>query len=132
MAAAGSSAFSSTLITSQPKGPFFIDTGVCGCALQEQLGKAAWRCLANGTESIYKGQDGKWFYAVRTEDSASANQPINSDSNPPDTGTAYQINNDQWSTFPSDGGPKNAQDVSCTGQNATQVSYATGSFVFFM
>ncbi len=129
MAAAGSSAFSSALITNQPRGPFFIDTGACGCALQEQLDKAAWRCLANATESIYQGQEGKWFYAVNEEDRTSLNLPGNSDSNPPDTGTAYEIQNDQWSTFPADGGLGNAQDLSCTGQNATQVSYVPGQFL---
>jgi len=122
MAAAGSSAFSSTLIANQPKGPFFIDTGGCGCALQEQLDKAAWRCLANATESMYQGQDGKWFYAANQENAASLKQPENSDSNPPDTGTAYEIQNNQWSSFPHDGGPVHAQDVSCTGHNATQAS----------
>lgn len=122
MAAAGSDAYSSTLIANQPKGPFFIDTGACGCALQSQLDKEAWRCLANETQSIYQGQGGKWFYAVNQENTASLTQPENANDNPPDLGTAYQIQNNQWSTFPDDGGPGNAQDVSCTGQNATMAS----------
>lgn len=125
MAAAGSKEFTSTLQDNKPRGPFFIDTGGCACALQEQLDTEAWRCLANTPEGIYDGQDGKWFRAVDQENPASLTGPANSDSNPPDTAKAYQIKDGQWWSFPSNGEggvPGNVQDVTCTGRNQTQAS----------
>lgn len=119
MAAAGSNAFSSGLMANRPEGPFFIDTGSCGCALREELDKAAWRCLVSATDGMYEGQDGKWFYAVSQNNKASLKDPINSDSNPPDPSTEYEIRDDRWSRIPDDGTP---EDDGCTGQNATEAS----------
>lgn len=122
MAAAGSDAFSSGLMTNRPKGPFFIDTGSCACALQEELDKKAWRCRVSATDGMYEGQDGKWFYAVNQKSSASLEDSMNSDSNPPNQETAYEIGDDRWSRIPDEGAPENDEDASCTGRNATEAS----------
>ena len=125
METAGSSAFEQKLQENKPKGPFFIDTGGCECALQEQLNKEAWRCLANTPENIYTGQDGKWFYAFSQSDPDSLTEPPNSNSNPPDIAEPYEIKNGQWWTFPSDGDDGvagNVQDQFCTGVNQTSAS----------
>ena len=125
MAAAGSTEFTDTLQKNSPKGPFFIDTGGCECALQEQLLTEAWRCLANTPENVYQGQDGKWFYALDQNNQASLTEPPNSDSNPPDRAKAYEIKNGQWWTFPEngdDGVTGNVPDMTCTGFNQTQAS----------
>lgn len=125
MAAAGSTAFSSTLEANKPRGPVFVDDGGCLCALQERLDEEAWRCLANTPDNLYDGQDGKWFYAIDQSNTASLTEPANSDSNPPDTDKAYEIKDGQWWKFPEhgeDGVPENVQDTECTGFNQTQAS----------
>ena len=125
MAAAGSSEFSSSLKANKPKGPVFVDDGGCLCALQNQLHTDAWRCLANTPENLYDGQDGKWFYAVDQSNPDSVTEPENSDSNPPDLSSAYEIKNGQWYMFPDDGDdgvPDNVQDITCSGNNQTQAS----------
>ena len=125
MAAEGSKEFTSTLRNNQPKGPFIVDTGGCACALQEQLNTDAWRCLANNPDGIYQGQDGKWFYAVNQGNPASMTDAPNSDSNPPDTATAYEIQDGQWYLYPDDSDDRDTRrirDITCTGQNQTQAS----------
>ena len=125
METAGSSAFEQKLQANKPRGPFFIDTGGCECALQDKDSEEAWRCLANTPENIYEGDDGKWFYAVDQANSDSLTEPENSDSNPPDTAKAYEIKNGEWWTFPSDaddGVTGNIQDQFCTGLNQTSAS----------
>lgn len=126
MAAEGSSAFSSILLANQPKGPFFIDTGACQCALQEILDQEAWRCISvNATENIYQGNDGKWYFAVDQNNSASITDSKDSDSNPPDTGTEYEIQDDQFQPFSDSNVTATAvgvQNLACTGQNDTTAS----------
>ena len=99
MAAQGPSAIAANLNASEPKGPTFLDTGGCRCALQEQLEKDAWRCVANITGDVYTGQTGQWFYAGNQTDPDSLKDPTNSDSNPPDTDTAYEIQNNQFQPY---------------------------------
>lgn len=142
--AAGSQLFAETLQASEPTGPFFVDTGACRCALQEELSGDAWRCVGNGTEDLYSGQAGKWFWA-RENNTSSLRDPLYSDSNPPNTITAYINLNGQLVPFPanttsngdSSAGPNLvpvedktaasnvtsfAQDQRCTGNNDTQAS----------
>lgn len=125
MAAAGSTAFTESLQANKPKGPFFIDTGGCECALQERLSTEAWRCLADIPENVYEGQDGKWFYPVNPNDTDSLTEPANSDSNPPDVAQAYEIKDDEWWSFPDDeedGVTGSVPDGTCTGYNQTTAS----------
>ena len=142
--AAGSQLFAETLQASEPPGPFFVDTGACRCALQEELSGEAWRCVGNGTENLYSGQAGKWFWA-RENKTSSLRDPVYSDSNPPNTTTAYINLNGQFVPFPAnttsngdsstgtnlvpveDGTAasnitSSAQDQQCTGNNDTQAS----------
>ena len=142
--AAGSQLFAETLNASEPTGPFFVDTGACRCALQEELSGEAWRCVGNGTEDLYSGQAGKWFWALKNN-TASLTDPVYSDSNPPNTTTAY-INLDGHFVPVSANAKSNgdsiigpnidpvddriaasnitnfAQDQQCTGKNDTQAS----------
>ena len=120
--------FSGALKDVQPKGPFFIDTVGCGCALQEKLNSEAWRCIANVTQDAYDGDNGKWYYAVNQADPGSLQAPENSNSNPPDTATVYYIQNGNFSKI-SDTNPvdvnsnvQDIQDFACTGVNQTVAS----------
>lgn len=142
--AAGSQLFAETLNASAPTGPFFVDTGACRCALQEELSGEAWRCVGNGKDDLYSGQAGKWFWAQKNNTS-SLRDPIYSDSNPPNTTTAYINLNGQFvpvaakttSNGDSTTSPNIlsvddriaasnittfAQDQQCTGKNDTQAS----------
>lgn len=142
--AAGSQLFAETLQASEPTGPFFIDTGACRCALQEELSGEAWRCIGNATGDLYAGEAGLWFWALENNTS-SLSEPLYSDSNPPNTTTAYFDLNDQFvplianttsnedSSTASDIIPvdnrsaasniaTSAQDQQCTGINDTQAS----------
>ncbi len=96
--AAGSQLFAETLQASEPTGPFFVDTGACRCALQEELSGEAWRCVGNGTEDLYSGEAGKWFWALENNTS-SLRDPVYSDSNAPNTTTAYINLNGQFVPF---------------------------------
>ena len=127
MAAAGSTEFTNALDQNKPRGPFFIDSAGCECALQEKLSIPAWRCITNVPENLYDGDDGKWFYAVDDSNNDSVTEPENSDSNPPNLSKAYEIKSNEFWTFPTDGDDGvtgNVQDVVCTGQNQTQASAA--------
>ena len=142
--AAGSQLFAETLQASEPKGPFFVDTGACRCALQEELSGEAWRCIGNATEDLYSGEAGKWFWALENNTS-SLKDPVYSDSNPPNTTTGYIDLNGHFvplianttsnedsitgsNNLPADDSimPSNtttfAQDQQCTGKNDTQAS----------
>lgn len=139
--AAGSQLFAETLQASEPTGPFFVDTGACRCALQEELSGEAWRCVGNVTEDMYFGQAGKWFWALENNTS-SLRDPVYSDSNPPNITTAYinlnsqfvpliaNTTSDEVSTTGSNIAPVDdsnntaafAQNQQCTGKNDTQAS----------
>ena len=119
---------SSNLTSDQPRGPVFFDDELCECALQEELGKQAWKCFTNGTaDQIYVGQAGKWFFAVNQTNATLLRDPINSDSNPPDLSVPYIIEGQGPSaTFvkmTSKNDTKDPDDdASCTGKNDTEVS----------
>lgn len=130
MAAEGldDSIFNVTEARSQSFGPLFADDEECMCALQFELGKEAWRCLANFTSNIYSGQTGKWFFAVNQANPASLQKPINSDSNPPDVGTAYVIQGDghngEFVDITHEKPSIALGDMTCSGNNDTEVSSA--------
>ena len=119
---------SSNATVPQPTGPTLIDNGGCRCALQEELNTEAWRCIANPTTDIYSGQTGKWFFAANQSDSASLHDSPNSDSNPPNVTTSYDIEgvgqNAEFVVTPSFNETMDLGDVICTGKNDTNASAA--------
>lgn len=124
--AAGSQLFAEALNASEPTGPFFVDTGACRCALQEELSGEAWRCIGNATEDLYAGEAGKWFWALENNTS-SLRDPVYSDSNPPNTTTTYINLNGQFVPLIANDTSNEdtttlAQDQRCTGKNDTQAS----------
>lgn len=126
MAAGVSNEFASGVAELQLTGPLFADDKGCRCALQEELGKESWRCIANATSNIYSGQSGKWLFAVNQSNTASLHEPINSDSNPPDVGTLYVIDDAEQNAKFVLSTPQNEvsdlPDMICSGKNATEAS----------
>ena len=124
---------SSNLTDNQPRGPVFIDDELCECALQEELGKQAWKCFENGTTEFYVGQTGKWFFAVNQINAALLRDPINSDSNPPDLDIPYIIDGQgpsaKFVRMTSNNDTKNPDDAYCTGKNDTEVSSTFYTFL---
>lgn len=124
-AEAGSHDSSSTDMQILPQGPLFIDDGGCICALQEELGKEAWRCVANST-TIYFGQTGKWFFAVNQSNPASLRELPNSASNPPNLATSYIIQGEGQNEGFVDSSLENEdtdlEDLTCSGENDTEAS----------
>ena len=122
------------LTDNQPRGPVFIDDESCECALQEMLGKQAWKCFTNQTaDEIYLGQTGKWFFAVNQTDAALLSDPINSDSNPPDLNVSYIIEGQgssaEFVKMTSENDTKNPFDAYCTGKNNTEASSGLYTFL---
>ena len=126
MAAETSDDFASGVTETQPTGPLFADDKGCRCALQEELGKESWRCIANTTSNIYSGQSGKWLFAVNQSNTASLHKPINSDSNPPNVGTLYVIEdagpNAKFALSTPQNEISDLEDMSCSGRNDTEAS----------
>ena len=126
MAVGGSDDFASGVAENQPTGPLFADDKGCRCALQEELGKESWRCIANATSNIYSGQSGKWLFAVNQSDTASLHDPINSNSNPPDADILYVIDDTEQNAKFVLSTPQNEisdlPDMICSGKNDTDAS----------
>ena len=125
---------SSNLTENEPTGPVFIDDELCECALQEKLGKQAWKCFTNETaDELYVGQTGKWFFAVNQTDAALLRDPINSDSNPPDLNVSYIIEGQgpsaEFVKMTSKNGTKDPDDAYCTGKNDTEASSTLYTFL---
>lgn len=115
----------------QPRGPTFIDTGNCRCALQEYQGsQSAWRCIGNRTDDIYAGSTGKWFYIKEPDKGASyamTTLPIDSARYPPDNSTAQwgtgatgDISMQTWDG--SNNSTVNIYDQACSGSNDTDLT----------
>ena len=125
-AEAGSNHFSSNLTQLAPQGPLFIDDEKCTCALQEEIGKEAWRCIANSTANIYSGQTGKWFFALNQSNPESLRALPNSASNPPDVATSYIIQsegqNEKFEEITRENQPPDPDDQDCSGKNDTEAS----------
>ena len=117
-----------------PKGPDYIDTSACRCALrtipvntQDANGnEVAWRCVGNQTSDPYTGLSGKWFYPQTTGSKDDQKDDENSATNPPDLSTSYLIKDDRPDadpTFipytPSDQSQLSSLDIICNGQNDT-------------
>ena len=109
----------------QPKGPIFIDDEGCRCALQEELGTAAWRCTDSpDDDDIYSGERGKWFFATNQTDPASLQALPNSERNPPVLHPSYVLSEEgQTTTFEViDPSYEFSSLDSCTGRNDTDAS----------
>jgi hypothetical protein len=81
----------------EPRGPSFLDTTACLCALRplpgsDKLalatgkgtfdnGEAAWQCIGNQTQGVYNITSGKWYKTKSSKGSIIL--PMNDDSNPP-------------------------------------------------
>ena len=126
MAPGGSDDLALVVTELQSIGPLFADDRGCRCALQEELGKESWRCIANVTSNIYSGQSGKWLFAVNQSNTASLHEPINSDSNPPDVGSQYIIDDAEKNATFVQSKPQNEvsdlPDMICSGINDTEAS----------
>ncbi|KAM0340456.1 hypothetical protein ACHAPQ_001151 [Fusarium lateritium] len=81
----------------EPRGPSFLDTTACLCALRplpgsDKLalatgkgtfdnGEAAWQCIGNQTQGVYNITSGKWYKTKSAKGSITL--PMYDDSNPP-------------------------------------------------
>ncbi|KAF7546975.1 hypothetical protein G7Z17_g8039 [Cylindrodendrum hubeiense] len=109
------------------KGPIFLDTQACLCAMQtlpstgSSKDTAAWQCIGNQTQSVYDVTSGKWFNTLHGGDDVDLY--FTDDSNGPDT-TEPKI----WSTKSkslkefSNEKSLSVYDRACTGKNNTDFS----------
>lgn len=115
-----------------PKGPDYIDTGACRCALRptpanvqgDDGNKVAWRCTGNQTGDPYTGSGGKWFYPQNKGTPRDQQQDENSALNPPDLTTTYLVvDGKDGQTFRKQDSSDESQlsdlDASCNGLNNT-------------
>ena len=117
-----------------PKGPDYIDSGACRCALRPtpenvqgaRGNEVAWRCTGNQTEDLYEGSSGKWFYPQNKGTAKDQAQDENSARNPPDRTTTSLVvdgKNGKGSTFQATDASDDPQlselDAQCDGLNNT-------------
>lgn len=109
-----------------PKGPTFIDSGACRCALENYHGgQSAWRCIGNRTQDIYDGSTGKWFELKDKDAGVPLHQlPVQDNEFPPDntttfwgTGDTSDITLQEWDG--SNNSTVNKYDQACSGTNDT-------------
>ena len=124
-----------------PRGPFYVDTQSCRCALQlfnqsavhldAQESEEAWRCIGDSNEDIYYGDNGKWFlpqHPANFADEGVANdisQPFNWAGNPPDVQKPYIVDNTTHELQPlddTDQAQLSVFDAVCSGQNSSEQS----------
>ncbi|KAJ4269974.1 hypothetical protein NW762_001646 [Fusarium torreyae] len=118
----------------EPRGPSFLDTTACLCALralpeadklakgQESFsnGQAAWQCIGNQTQGIYNVTSGKWYKTKY--DKGKINLPIYDNSNPP-VGEALKWDVSSRSLKPlGDKKTLTIYDRDCTGTNRSSFS----------
>jgi len=131
-------AMSGTPIPSKaPDGPFFVDTASCQCAIQPtrqiEVHNAqpheAWRCIGKGSEDVYVGDNGKWFFPVKTvsEGSKDTSEPVYWADNPPNSKAPYVVDNStnvlRFQPLDAGGGSElSLVDNACTGENSTEQS----------
>ncbi|KAF6839303.1 hypothetical protein CMUS01_04338 [Colletotrichum musicola] len=110
-----------------PKGPSFVDTGACLCALRTTTDTGsfgtAWHCIGNQTQGVYSSTGGRWFNPVNAGDS-SVEGPVNDDSNPPNTDKSFRWTAGSLTELMSDENSFSAYDRACTGKNDTVFSTA--------
>ncbi|KAK8069856.1 ABC transporter G family member 24 [Apiospora phragmitis] len=108
-----------------PRGPVFLDTEACLCALRRtdptRPKGVAWQCIGNQTQGVYNVTTGKWFAPLH--DGAEAGGRVDDASNGPDTAKPLRWDRDNKSFFPVDDA-MSVYDKACTGQNQTTFSTA--------
>ncbi|KAK8085368.1 hypothetical protein PG997_006639 [Apiospora hydei] len=108
-----------------PKGPAFLDTEACLCALRPadptRPTGVAWQCIGNQTQGVYNVTTGKWFAPLH--DGAKVGARIDDASNGPNTAKPLRWDGNNKSFFPHDG-TLGVYDEACTGQNQTTFSTA--------
>lgn len=120
-----------------PGGPFFVDTASCQCAIQptrqievhNDQPLEAWRCIGNGRDDVYVGDNGKWFFPVKpvSEGSKDTSEPVYWADNPPHSKAPYVVDNSTNTLRfqPLDAGDASKLslvDNACTGENSTEQS----------
>ena len=124
----------------EARGPFYIDTESCRCALQlfnqtavhldAQESEEAWRCIGDSNEDIYSGENGRWFLPQHTAKFADGDindisQPSNWAGNPPDIQTTYIVDNTTHELQPlddTDQAQLSVFDTLCSGKNSSDQS----------
>ena len=120
------------------RGPFFIDSESCQCALQQfnqtdvvrgnKKTEEAWRCIGNANDNVYTGQNGKWFLPTNSADGSPADdihQPTNWAGNPPNLQKTYVVDNKTKELQPMDDTNQSQLSILdnvCTGQNSSEQS----------
>ncbi|KAK1987777.1 hypothetical protein LZ30DRAFT_756446 [Colletotrichum cereale] len=106
-----------------PRGPSFLDTAGCLCALQpisaSGSSEPAWQCIGDQSNGVYTTKAGRWFKSLNGV--GNANGTIYDSSNPPDIQTpmrwlAGALEDSQGS----DG--LTVENSACTGKNNTRYS----------
>lgn len=125
------------LPSKSPEGPFFIDTASCQCAFQptrqikvdKGRPRGIWRCIGSGSDDVYVGDTGKWFFPVNNVPASSKDlhEPINWAGNPPKSGSPYVVANDTDAQHfrpldDTNGKSLSLVDNVCTAENSTEQS----------
>ena len=124
-----------------PRGPFYVDTESCRCALQlfnqtavhldADDSEEAWRCIGDSNADVYFGENGKWFlpqHSANFADEGAINdisQPSNWAGNPPDVQKTYIVDNTTHELEPlddTDQAKLSILDAVCSGQNSSDQS----------
>ena len=120
-----------------PDGPFFVDTASCQCAIQptrqievhNSQPHEAWRCIGHGSDDVYVGDNGKWFFPIKpvSEGSKDTSEPVYWADNPPNSKAPYVVDNSTnvlrfQPLDAGDGSKLSLVDNACTGENSTEQS----------
>ncbi|KAK7227612.1 hypothetical protein V2G26_015615 [Clonostachys chloroleuca] len=108
------------------RGPAFLDTGACLCALQNPLSEdakdAAWQCIGNRTEGVYEVDTGKWFDAI--PDPTNIHGLIFDDFNKPNTNKTLVVVDGKFQESKPNSTQFSIYDQACTGTNHSTFSTA--------
>ncbi|KAI2608009.1 hypothetical protein GGR54DRAFT_392420 [Hypoxylon sp. NC1633] len=109
----------------EPKGPVFLDTHACLCGLRGtedvNSSNAAWQCIGNQTEGVYRVTTGKWFNNIG-DSSLRDNLPIWDALSSPDTSKALMYNTRKNALVDFVSSETSVWDQACTGENRTTFS----------
>ncbi|KAI1204021.1 hypothetical protein F5X97DRAFT_330106 [Nemania serpens] len=108
-------------------GPSFLDSSACLCSLQQvnegaKNGDAAWQCIGNQTQGVYRVTTGKWFES--RHGGREVELPIYDASNAPDTHKALSWDSREDTFVDADLETFTPHDRACTGVNQTTFSAA--------
>ncbi|KAF9875361.1 hypothetical protein CkaCkLH20_07181 [Colletotrichum karsti] len=105
-----------------PKGPSFLDTAACLCALRpigDSSSGAAWHCIGNQTQGVYEVTSGRWYDTLHGGNAADGS--IDDDSNGPNTDKPMVFSSGSLTESANDDGLSEF-DRACTGDNRTSFS----------